>query len=199
MNNKVTISSTGLSFFIPILYVLLFLTSCDSAQERESKVMTYYDLKGFIESQVSSLNKEKPEVTKIMGVSGKNETLTSRNMDWKKELELFVQADINKPAYSKSYAITKPDSLTVLYKLKTEESLPVRYLKIEMDKISGTPVVIQALLRSQNKLYQSEKNIEMHGSFQSGQWHLQTYTIKGYQKLATMDKKSFDVSAKVRY
>ena len=199
MNNKVTISSTGLSFFIPILYVLLFLTSCDSAQERESKVMTYYDLKGFIESQVSSLNKEKPEVTKIMGVSGKNETLTSRNMDWKKELELFVQADINKPAYSKSYAITKPDSLTVLYKLKTEESLPVRYLKIEMDKISGTPVVIQALLRSENKLYQSEKNIEMHGSFQSGKWRLETYTIKGYQKLATMDKKSFDVSAKVRY
>ncbi|MCF0057511.1 hypothetical protein [Dyadobacter sp. CY356] len=199
MNNKVTISSFQFSLFTPILYVLLFLTSCDSAQERESKVMTYYDLKGFIESQVSSLNKEKPEVTKTMRVSGKNETLTSRNMDWKKELELFIQADINKPAYSKSYAITKPDSLTVLYKLKTEESLPVRYLKIEMDKISGTPVVIQALLRSENKLYQSEKNIEMHGSFQGGKWHLENYIIKGYQKLATMEKKEFDVSAKVKH
>lgn len=198
MNNKVIISS----FQFPILYlfasVFLFLSSCDSAQERQSKVMTYYDLKGFIESQVSSLNKEKPEVRKIMSVSGKNETRTSRDMDWKKELELFVQADINKPAYSKSYSITKPDSLTVVYTLSTSESLPVRYLKIEMDKNSGMPILIQAKLRSENKLYQSEKNIEMHGSLQSGKWHLNSYTIKGYQKLATMDKKAFDLSAKVQ-
>lgn len=160
--------------------------------------MTYYDLKGFIESQISVLNKVRPEVIKTMSVSGKNETRTSREMDWKKELELFVQADINKPAYSKSYSITKPDSLTVLYTLSSGESLPVRFLKIEMDKISGMPVLIQAQLRSENKLYQSEKNIEMHGSVQGGQWHLNTYAIKGYQKLATMDKKAFEISAKVK-
>lgn len=160
--------------------------------------MTYYDLKGFIESQVTSLNEEKPEVTKKMSVSGKNETRTSRDMDWKKELELFVQADINKPAYSKSYSITKPDSLTVVYTLTTGESLPVRYLKIEMDKTLGTPVLIQAQLRSENKLYQSEKNIELHGSTRGGHWYLNDYTIKGYQKLATMDKKTFDVNAQVK-
>lgn len=203
MNNKVTFSSPGFSFFSPLTCLLagifLFLTSCDSAQERQSKVMTYYDLKGFVESQISVLNKEKPEVVKTMSVSGKNETRTSREMDWKKELELFIQADINKPAYSKSYSITKPDSLTVVYKLSSGESLPVRYLKIEMDKAAGTPILIQALLRSENKLYQYEKNIEMHGSVQGGQWHLITYAIKGYQKLATMDKKSFDVSAQVQH
>ncbi|MEO6685430.1 MAG: hypothetical protein ABIN24_05670 [Dyadobacter sp.] len=175
------------------------MTSCDSAQERQSKVLTYYDLKGFVDSQISVLNKEKPEVVKTMSVSGKNETRTSREMDWKKELELFIQADINKPAYSKSYSTTKPDSLTIVYTLTTEESLPVRYLKIEMDKISGMPLMIQALLRSENKLYQSEKNIEMHGSVKGGQWHLNTYSIKGYQKLAMMDKKTFDVSAQVKH
>ncbi|GLU54157.1 hypothetical protein [Dyadobacter frigoris] len=160
--------------------------------------MTYYDLKEFIESQVPILNNEKPEVIKTMSVSGKNETRTSGDVDWKKELELFIQADINKPAYSKSYSISKPDSLTVLYTLKPGESLPVRYLKIEMDKTSGTPLMIKALLRSENKLYQSEKNIEMHGSVQDSQWHLNSYTIKGYQKLATMDKKSFDVIVRVQ-
>lgn len=203
MNNKILTSLSGFSIFTPILYlfagVFLCLTSCDSAQERQSRVMTYYDLKGFIESQISVLNTEKPEVIKTMSVAGKNETRTSRKMDWKKELELFIQADINKPAYSKSYSITKPDSLTVLYRLTTGESLPVRFLKIEMDKTSGTPVLIQAQLRSENKLYQSEKNIQMHGSIQNGQWHLNTYTIKGYQKLATMEKKAFDVSARIAH
>ncbi|WP_159469545.1 hypothetical protein [Dyadobacter sp. 3J3] len=202
MNNKVINSSSKFSFFTQILYlfcgIFLFLTSCDSAQEKQSKVMTYYDLKGFIESQISVLNKEKPEVVKTMSVSGKNETRTSREMDWKKELELFIQADINKPAYSKSYSITKPDSLTIVYALTTGESLPVRYLKIEMDKTSGTPVLVQALLRAENKLYQSEKNIEMHGSVKGGLWYLKTYKITGYQKLATMDKKVFYVSAHVQ-
>lgn len=201
-NNKVINSSFRFSFLIPIVFlfaVIFLLSSCDSAQERKSKVMTYYDLKGFIESQISILNKEKPEVTKTMSVSGKNETRTSNDLDWKKELELFIQADINKPAYSKSYSITKPDSMTVLYKIKTGESLPVRYLKIEVDKNSGTPVRVQALLRSENKLYQSEKNIELHGSVNKNQWHLDEYSINGYQKLATMDKKLFNVTARTHY
>ena len=203
MNNKVSTSSSGFPFFKSIVYlfagIFLLLSSCDSAQERKSKVMTYYDLKGFIESQIIVLDKKKPEVTKTMSVSGKNETRISNDVDWKKELELFIQADINKPAYSKSYSITKPDSVTVLYELKTEESLPVRYLKIKIDKTSGDPIVIQALLRSENKLYQSEKNIELHGSVNNNQWQLNEYTVRGFQKLATMDKKSFDVTARMHH
>ena len=179
--------------------IIFLLTSCDSPQERQSKVKNYYDLKGFIETQISMLNQEKPEVTKMMKVSDKQETRSSKDVDWKKELELFSQADINKPAYSKSYEIEKPDSATVIYTLKKEETLPVRYVKIILDKKSGNPISIQALLRAENKLYQSEKNISLSGLIQNKRWILQSYSIRGYQKLATMDRKLFDISAQVNY
>jgi hypothetical protein len=179
--------------------IIFLLTGCDSPQERQSRVMNYYDLKGFIETQVSTLNREKPEVTKIMKVSGKEETRSSKDVDWKKELELFSQADINKPAYSKSYIVEKPDSATVIYTLKKEETLPVRYVKIMLDKKSGNPISIQVLLRAENKLYQSEKDISLSGLIQNNRWILQSYSIRGYQKLATMDKKLFNVSARVNY
>ena len=179
--------------------IIFLLTSCDSPQERQSKVKNYYDLKGFIETQISMLNQEKPEVTKMMKVSDKQETRSSKDVDWKKELELFSQADINKPAYSKSYEIEKPDSATVIYTLKKEETLPVRYVKIILDKKSGNTISIQALLRAENKLYQSEKNISLSGLIQNNRWILQSYSIRGYQKLATMDKKLFDISAQVNY
>lgn len=203
MNNKLILSPLKFSVFNPLCYlsvgIILFLTNCDSVQEKQSKVKTYYDLKGFMETQISSLDKEKPEVTKIMQVAGKKETRSSRDIDWKKELELFIQADINKPAYSKSYQVHKPDSLTVIYGLKTSEILPVVFLKIKLDKASGYPTTIKALLRSENKLYQSIKNIELHGTVIKNQWQLTDYTIDGFQKLVTMDKKFFNVATQVEH
>jgi hypothetical protein len=179
--------------------ILLLLISCDSAQEAQSKVKTYYDVKGFIETQIFLLDKQKPEVSKIMQVGEKKETLSGRDLDWRKELELFVQADINKPAYSKSYLVSKPDSFTIAYTLKPGETLPVRFLKISLDKNSGNPSSIEALLRSENKLYQSEKRIELHGSNRAtNQWQLESYSIKGFQQLATMDRKLFDIAAAVK-
>lgn len=187
--------------FIKCLSVIifLFLMGCDQPQDKKTEKKTYYDVKGFIETQIAFLSEQKPQVSKQMSVAGKKEERSTKNVDWKKELELFIQADINKPAYSKSYVVEKPDSLTVIYTLKSTENLPVRYLKVQLDEISGNSISIKALLRSENKLYKSEKNIEMHCASQSNQWHLTSYSIKGYQKLAMTDQKDFDIKAQVSY
>ena len=181
------------------LIFLFFFIGCDQPQEKSDNKKAYFDLKGFIETQITFLSEQKPTVDKKMRVSGRDESRLTKQIDWKKELELFVQADINKPAYSKSYKISKPDSLTTIYTLKTEENIPVKSIRIQLDKATGNPVLIQALVHAENKLYQSEKNIEMHCVNESNQWHITSYSIKGYQKLVAMDKKNFDISAQVKY
>jgi len=181
------------------LAAFIFLMGCDQPQEKAPGKKVYYDLKNFIETQETFLSEQKPTVDKIMSVSGKNEARSTKEIDWKKELELFIQADINKPAYSKSYAVSRPDSLTSVYTLKTDEDIPVKALKIVLDKVTKNPVFIKALLRSENKLYQSEKNIEMNYKSESNQWHLTSYSIQGFQKLAMMDKKDFDIKATLKY
>ena len=199
MNTGYKDSFFKLSAHIFPIIIILLLSGCDQPQEKAKEKKIYYDLKGFIETQIEFLSEQKPIVDKVMSVSGKNESRSTREVDWKKELELFIQADINKPAYSKSYAVSKPDSLTSVYTLKTEENISVKSVRIQLDKNTGNPVLIQALLRSENKLYQSEKNVELHCNSESNQWHLTSYSIKGYQKLATMDRKDFDIQAKVKY
>jgi hypothetical protein len=179
--------------------IIFFLMGCDNPEDKPAEDKTYYDVKGFIETQIVYLAEQKPTVHKKMSVAGKNEDRTTKEVDWKKELELFVQADINKPAYRKSYSVTKPDSLTTLYTLQPTENLPVQYLKVQVDKITGNPTAIQALLRSENKLYRSEKHIEMHCASQANQWRLTDYAIKGYQKLAMTDQKDFDIKAAISY
>lgn len=196
---KITNSKLSVLRFAALTILLASLFGCETGQENTKTPKAYYDLKGFIESQIVLLKSDKPSVSKNMEISGNSENRTSRDIDWNRELELFVQADINKPAYSKSYRIEHPDTLTVVYTLKPGESLPVRFLKISQDKASGNPTMIQASLFSANKLYESQKDIELHATMRSGRWQLVSYVITGYQKLATQEKKPFGIKALVKY
>jgi hypothetical protein len=177
----------------------LFMISCDSSEPKNVEVKAYYDLRGFVNGEIEIMSRLKPLVTKKLQTDGKSDNRSTKEIDWKKELELFIQADINKPAYGKSYSIMRPDSLTYEYKLKAGETLPVQWLKIRIDHISGKPDMIHALLLSKNKLYKSEKNVELRCAMSAGQWMITSYEIKGFQQLLVLDPKQFEVVGKVQF
>jgi len=177
------------------------LLSCDESNRRDDdQVKSYYDISGFIEGQIVRMNNEQPKVSKTVSMDRETNHISDNKIDWKKELELFVQADINKPAYRLSYTTQKPDSLTTVYTVKQKEKqLPVHYLKVVLDSVYKVPLSINAVLKSENKLYKSEKNIQLNCAVNNNGSRIIAYSITGYQKLATMDKKPFDVKAKVLY
>ncbi len=133
-----------------------------------------------------------------MVVGQEEEKRSTREVDWKRELELFLQADINKPAYRLSYAAARPDSLTYEYVLQTEEDLPVRFLKVVLDKTNGKPLLIEAKISSENQLYESEKNLSIRCEEKAGVWRVAAYQIKGFQELVISDRKPFDVRVEVQ-
>lgn len=181
-----------------ILGVFLLLSACQTPTAKNDEPAVYYDVKGFIQNQIQLLNQQRPTVEKTMVVGRDEEKRSTKEVDWKKELELFVQADINKPAYRQSYAIARPDSLTYEYTIKTQEDLPVRYLKVVLDKPDGQPTLIEAKILAQNKLYESEKNLLMRCAQKSGDWRVTSYQIKGFQELVISDRKPFDVRVEVQ-
>lgn len=182
-------------YILPLL--LLFLSACDVAEETQDTTKLYYDVNGFVLDQISELTALKPSVKKTLQSDDETDNMTSSDINWKRELELFVQADINKPAYKKSYAITRPDSLTYAYTLATTESLPVKRLMVRLDSASGKPSVIQAHLISKNKLYVSEKHIELSCAARNGKWILSGYRMNGFQQLLIQDPKRFDITGKL--
>lgn len=181
------------------LLVTLLTTSCtDSAQPNQPNV--YYDVLGYVKGQIAEAATQKPLITKTVAINEKRNQQTTRDINWSRELELFTQADINKPALRASYQTTRPDSLTYQYTLKnSEERLTVRSLTVRLDSATHKPSRIEAVLQTTNPLYSSERRLLLEsGPAANRQWGIYHYTVSGFQKLPYFDKNEFLVDGRMK-
>jgi hypothetical protein len=172
-----------------ILSLMIGFSACQT-ESAEMKVDKYYDLKGLVERQIEALKTEKPKVQKNILVNESTENQTVDSLDWSKELEFFIQADLNKPAFVSSYRVDS-SSMSVKYFLKETEKLPVKFL--EVNRMGEDGVEIRALVSNSNYLYDTERNLKL--SLKQGQ--LIDYQIDGFQKVVFGKKKMFKVMGKV--
>lgn len=175
------------------------LTGCDNPV-RQNQPNVYYDVAGYVERQIVDLSAQKPLVDKAVRVNQNRSRQTTRDLNWTRELELFAQADINKPALRSSYQITRPDSLTYQYTLKpSEERLTVRSLTVQLDSATHQPRRIKAVLQTSNPLYSSERHLLLESGSTGGQpWRVHHYQLAGFQKLSYFDRSGFLVEGRVR-
>lgn len=171
---------------LPFLF-LLFLAGCGPADTRTAT--TYFDLKGYLDQQVAWLEKNRPVVRKEVIVSEESDRLLTKDVNWKKEMELFFQADLNKPAFSRSYMADTLSASTISYRLREGEQLPVQFLEVIRDK-DGAPQKIKASLLDKNYLFESERILTM----ETRQGRLTAYQIEGFQQLFFGEPKPFKIS-----
>jgi hypothetical protein len=189
----------NISVCLLVTLVALSLFSCDSETENDrDQGRAFYDVAGFIHDQSIQLNEIKPTVVKTTRMGDESNKLSATEIDWQKELELFSQADLNKPAYRQSYLVSRPDSSTYQYTSKEGDRLSVRSLRIVVDS-TNMPLYIKAVMKAENKLYTSEKIIEMHCRRVKNLLRINSYRVEGFQKLAMMDKKPFLIEGLVSY
>ena len=176
-----------------------FFSACTPTGE-QNQTKVYYDLEGFVKKQIALLAKEKPLVDKAATIKQQTQKQQTRDIDWAHELELFVQADLNKPAFRSSYAISQSDPLSYTYTLKPEEDkLTVRSLSIQLDSATRQPRRIEALLRTKNLLYESDRHVLMTCAPSAGnEWRVQQYTIDGYQQLRFFERNDFGINASIK-
>jgi hypothetical protein len=174
---------------IILISIVLLVSAC--AEESTNITKKYFDLGSVIQSQIKVLNEKKPSFIKTVWNENTPETKMVIIQDWAKELELFLQADLNKPAYLNSYEVIETDTL-LNYRLKNTESLPVKSLTIR--KVEGKLESIEAVVQNKNYLYESNKQIRLH--LADGQ--MVSYFINGTQQLVFGDKKVFKIEAKVK-
>ena len=172
-----------------VLWIMFGVSACQS-ESGEMKIKKYYDLKGLMERQIGALKSEKPKVQKDISVNEVAENQTVDSLDWAKELEFFIQTDLNKPAFVSSYRVDSA-SMGVRYFLKESENLPVKFL--EVNRMGEDGIEIKALVRNNNYLYDTERNLRL--SLKQGQ--LIGYQIDGFQKVIFGKKKVFKISGKV--
>ncbi|WP_229743054.1 hypothetical protein [Hymenobacter qilianensis] len=156
----------------------------------------YFDIKAFLDAQTQDLTRRNPAVEKRVELrGGQMETTRVPEVDWSKELQIFYQADINKPALRDAYKIMRQDkwqgvSRTV-YQADRDDEAPVTRLFIETkaDKLQ----LLTATIQQDNPLFYSEKRLllRLHNG------RLSEYEVTGIQKLVLFDTLRYSAAGRV--
>jgi len=190
----------SMRFVYPVCFLFaLIISGCQNAPP-QNQPNVYYDVAGYVKRQIADLSSRKPLVSKTALINAKTSRQDSRDVNWSRELELFTQADINKPALRSSYQIIRPDSLTYQYTLKkSEERLTVRSLRVQLDVATRQPRRIEAVLQTDNALYASERHVLLESELAGrNRWQVRHYKLSGFQKLPYFERNNFAVEGVVK-
>lgn len=156
----------------------------------------YFPLKQYLDAQVARLNQQQPVLEKRVTLRGSApETARVPKTEWAKELQVFYQADINKPALRGAYTVdstTLPNGTQqITYARKPGFDNAVVRLAV-VRNASGVQA-IDATLQQNNPLFYSEKKLQLRG--EAG--NLAAYQVRGVQKLVLFDTLRYATDARM--
>lgn len=139
----------------------IIVCGCYRSELKESlSVDPFFDLKGYMESQIDSLREQQDPVEKTITLGDKSETHRFSDFDYDRELTIFLQSDINKPAWFDKYRIDSVQQngrLQAVTYTALDTSLRTRELRVELDG----PAVERIYLRNRTKTVLSSGDQEL--------------------------------------
>lgn len=146
------------------LFVGLFV-ACMGCQSTSTSTAAkqYFDLAGYINSQVESLQKVSARADRTVSLNGKSETAIVSPKDWQEELSIFAESDINKPAFVGKYVIdtvqNKDGGQQISY-TATEPKLKTQKITLQFaPQAPQTPTVIVIENATDNSLYRISEQL----------------------------------------
>lgn len=186
-----------------LLGVVALVSACGSEAAgpnppKEMRRPLYFNIKAFLDTQTQELTRRNPAVEKrVMLRGGQVETTRVPEVDWGKELQIFYQADINKPALRGAYSVdsvAKGDMLLRTYRRKTGIDNAVE--RITVLSAAARPESAQeitATLTQDNPLFFSQKRVLLH----TIDGRLSEYQVRGVQKLVLFDTLRYSATGRV--
>ncbi len=174
-----------------LIFIALLLSGCQSSTGTGDRTLKYFDSKTWVESLITDLKATQSLVEKTWTYDHQVEKKEVREIDWEKELKLFLDADLNKSSFIMSYDSVKEEYRTV-YLLKPEENLPVKEFSVDFDS-SHAPLKISCIRQSENYFFTTGSEISL--STDAGK--LSTYEIRSVQRLLWFKPDSSVVSGRI--
>lgn len=172
------------------IFIFFLFSGCQNSTGTD-RVLKYFDSKTWVEGLVADAETTRPGVEKTWTYDHQTEKKEIQDIDWNKELKLFLDADLNKSSFVSSYDSVKEEYRTV-YFLKPGENLPVKEFSVDFDSLY-VPVKISSTRQSENYFFSTGSQISL--SAQDGR--ISEYEIQSVQKLLWFSPDSSIVSGKV--
>ncbi|WP_299457287.1 hypothetical protein [uncultured Microscilla sp.] len=184
------------SFLLCSIMTLCGLMACENPNKTVAgTAKPYFDLKGFVQTQITWLNQQQPQVKKQIRNESKLITKTLAIKNWEKELHMFINADINKAALIGTYDITK-EGKTIKYTTK-EGKNSVKEMIVELGNDKKVAKSVKITVGNDNVLFASGTKLSFQCQNKGNNYRITTYTIDGFQKIIMRDKRPYFIHAEV--
>ena len=134
------------------IVITAFFCGCsgqDMPQHPQSS--DYFDIKKYFEQEAARLEKQNTRINKTVVVDGSGETKSVAIADWKKELGVFMDAEITRASWRGQFKIEKTaDGASYT---SSEDKIPVKKLSVISRNGKVTGIII--LIKNNNILYRS--------------------------------------------
>ncbi|MCY7410328.1 MAG: hypothetical protein LH473_08650 [Chitinophagales bacterium] len=193
MENKKLSKVFRLKSYILPLCICILIAACNQTSTTTVATKTYFDVPGFFKEEITQLQKDSMIVIKTSSV---NETSDVHQIDWTnwyRELILFINSDINKPAFIGKYAvdtIVQDSTSKIITYAATDSSLKTRLLEVTFN--TATNSVFQIHIINNTKDFLSSTHEELYFL------PMKAYVIKSSQTMLFFGTNEMKVMGKIR-
>jgi len=177
------------------------MTAClPQPDAKAPKIQSYYNIEGLIEGQIRLLDSINPSFLKTVVVDGKEELFQGKivNGEWKGELQILREYDLNKPKLAGKYTVTETgDSIQSVTKYisKSPDETRIDTLAITVELPSKKPLKIHAHTHAANSLFKSGQTADVDFTNLEGHTIMTSYRIDGWQKLLGKPASHYSISS----
>ncbi|WPU95942.1 hypothetical protein SNE25_10475 [Mucilaginibacter sabulilitoris] len=181
---KSTLSTTAA--LLGGILLLSGLPSCRPDIKQSGTVLKYFDINGYFKADTARLRKSDPAVNKTVTHNGITENKTVHITNWGHELNLFIQSDINRPAWKNSYRVQVIDSL-IIYQAKHSELRTTRVvIRKDKDKVKW----ILIFNHTKNLLYETREKLSYFPD--------SVYLIEKWQQVRLMGRNNYRIEGTLK-
>jgi hypothetical protein len=171
----------------------MFASCVESNKSVQETQNIYFPLKDYIEEL--ALNLHGNVLLKEVIVNGEKEeiidTLTSEN--WLKELDFFLQADINRPSLAAAYETQKNDQ-EIIHQLKKGEKGRVQRIVVNYNADEVKDITF--ISKSSNLFYTTETKGIIYNRSQEGK--IESYVVETTQKVVFLKPNKMSVTGYIK-
>jgi hypothetical protein len=179
-----------------ILFVSVALLSCKPGEKEPLanpiQIRAYFPISEFVIEQIELL--EGTAVEKELFVNESLERTTQRldSAGWRKELDWFIQIDINKASLATAYEVTEENGKTI-HKLKEGEKASLKEMVVHREGQAVKEITLVA--EESNTFYGSQTNARLTTDPATGR--ISFYELESRQKVWFLDPNTLKVNSRV--
>ena len=131
------------------------LNACQPAPIATKQAVAFFDIGNYFKTEASKLASSHVAVNKMVSHNGQTQVKMVQIANWERELRLFIQSDINKPAWRDKYRTTYHGDTTLYH--TTDKALHTQAISIVFKNKSVQCIFIKN--QTSNALYQTTEDL----------------------------------------